>query len=240
MAKEYLKGKNKFNTTTKRDRNIVFGKTSSNPLENAEITFDFIEAVAEQVSAEVTGDFVTVDDAQTITAVKTHSANIAANAGITVDTDAFTVTDTTGSIGTKGDLTFTETVTSPATSATYKVVGKQLVHTVSGGATEVIPINIPVGARIIGAQIIVSTVLAFTTGTEVTPTWTASTQQIGSTTLAAKNSKVTALYDQNAESAIVSGAVETITLTADAGTVDSGVVVVTAWYEELTDLTDVA
>ena len=148
---------------------------------------------------------------------------------------------TFSSVATSGDVTLTETVTTPATSSSLAIKSKQVVHTTDGGAlTEVVPIDIPDGAVLLGASIIVSTVLGFTTGTEVTPTWTNSTQQIGSTTLAAKNSKVTAMYDANAASAIATGTPETITLTANAGTIDSGEVVVTAYYMELTDLTDVA
>ena len=160
---------------------------------------------------------------------------------ITLDNITFSSLSTTGDVATSGNLTFTETVTTPATSSSLAIKSVQVVHTTDGGAlTEVIPVNIPDGAVILGASILVSTALGFTTGTEVTPTWTNSTQQIGSTTLAAKNSKVTAMYDANAESAIATGTPETITLTANAGTIDSGEVVVTAYYMELTDLTDVA
>lgn len=166
---------------------------------------------------------VTTTDTQSISGAKTFTSAITADSGIT----------------TGGDLSFTETVTSPATSASLAIKSKQLVHSVSGGATEVIPINIPSGAVLLGASILVSTVLAFTTGTEATPTWTNSTQQIGATTLAAKNSKVTALYDANANSAVTT-TTETITLTPDAGTIDSGTVIVTAWYMELSGLTNVA
>lgn len=139
------------------------------------------------------------------------------------------------------DLVFTETVSSPATSSTMTLVQKQLVHTVEQGATEVLPINVPDGSLIMSAEILVSTALAFTTGTAVTATWTNSTQQIGGTdALAAKNSKVTAFYNANAESAIATGTPETITLTADAGTVDSGVVVVIVRYWTLSGIADVA
>lgn len=174
-----------------------------------------------------------------------EEGRIAPSAGTVTTLTATTVNATTvdiaGDTTTDGDLTFTETVASPATSASLAIKSKQLVHTVTGGAlTEEIPINIPDGSVLLGASILVSTALAFTTGTEATPTWTNSTQQIGSTTLAAKNSKVTAAYNANGASAIATGTPETITLTADAGTIDSGVVVVTAWYMEITGLTDVA
>lgn len=139
------------------------------------------------------------------------------------------------------DLAFTETVASPATSSTMTLVQKQLVHTISGGATEVIPINVPDGSLIMSAEILVSTALTFTTGTAVTATWTNSTQQIGGTgALAAKNSKVGELYDANGNSAIATGTPETITLTADAGTVDSGEVVVIVRYWTISGIADVA
>ena len=146
-----------------------------------------------------------------------------------------------GSTVVSEDLAFTETVANPATSSTMTLVQKQLVHTVEQGATEVLPIDVPDDALIVSAEILVSTALAFTTGTAVTATWTNSTQQIGGTdALAAKNSKVSAFYDANAESAIATGTPETITLTADAGTVDSGEVVVIVRYWTLSGIADVA
>lgn len=139
------------------------------------------------------------------------------------------------------NLEFTETVTSPATSSTLTLVQKQLVHSITQGATDEIEIDVPDGALLFSAELLVSVALTFTTGTAVTASWTNSTQQIGGTdALAAKNSKVTAFYNANAESAIAGGTPETITLTADAGTVDDGEVVVIVRYWTLSGIADVA
>lgn len=150
--------------------------------------------------------------------------------------------DITGDVGATGDLTFTETVTSPATSATYSIVGKSVVHTCTAAATNVIAINIPVGAKIIGAQIIVSTAMVLAGGGVTwSAAWTAAGGSLGSGLALTKNTKTKALFNANAASPIVAGAVETITITPNAGTIDvGGVLVVTAWYEELSALTDVA
>lgn len=48
------------------------------------------------------------------------------------------------------------------------------------------------------------------------------------------------MYNVNADVAIAGGTPETITLTADAGTVDDGTVIATVWYMELAELADVA
>lgn len=154
-----------------------------------------------------------------------------------------TFSGTTGvaDVNASGDLTFTETVTSPATSSTYAIKSKQIVHTTTAAATNVIAINIPVGARIIGASAIVTTALTFGSGgADVDLTWTTSSEVIAAG-IVDKNDKGSALFDQNAAAAVVSGSVETITATPDTGTIAAGgVIVVTAWYEQLTDLTDVA
>lgn len=141
------------------------------------------------------------------------------------------------------DLSMTESVTSPATSAGYTVKGKSVVHTCTAAATNTIAIDIPVGAKILGAQAIVSTALVFAGGgVSADLTWATSGQTVAAT-LAAKNTKGKAIFDVNdsTDKDIVSGSVEKMTLTPDAGTINvGGVVVVTAWYAELTDLTDVA
>lgn len=144
------------------------------------------------------------------------------------------------SLGVTGDLTFTEGVLSPATSSTYSVKSKQVVHTCTAAATNVIAINIPVGARIIGASAVVSTALVFAGGgASATLAWTTSGGNVA-TSLAAKNTKGSALWNTTVNP-VVSGSDKTMTLTPNAGTIDvGGVIVVTAWYEELTDLTDVA
>lgn len=76
--------------------------------------------------------------------------------------------DFVGNVQTTGDLTFTETIVTPSTSASLSIKSAQVVHTITGGATEEIPVNIPDGAVILGASVLAATDLTFTTGTEVT------------------------------------------------------------------------
>lgn len=146
-----------------------------------------------------------------------------------------------GDVSATGDLVFAEAVTSPVTSGTYSIIGKSIVHTCTAAATNVIAINIPIGARLIGAQIIVSTLMVLAGGGVTwSAAWTAAGQSLGSGLALTKNTKTKALFAYNAASPIVAGAVETITITPNVGTIDvGGVLVVTAWYEELGALVDV-
>lgn len=151
-----------------------------------------------------------------------------------------------GNIGVSvgGNLTLTEEVTSPADTSgalTRKAVSASI--TTTAASTAVIPVNVPVGAKLVGAQFIVTTAIAYTgDSTAFQATWTASTQNIGGATTGAKNDKDKELYSENANEAKVSGSVETITLTANntGGFAAGGVVLAVAWYDELIDLTDVA
>lgn len=149
--------------------------------------------------------------------------------------------DFDGNIQTTGDLTFTEVVASPSTSATYTIKSKTVVHTTTAAATNTIATQIPIGAKILGASVIVTTDLVFAGGgADAELTWATSGQVVG-TALASQNDKSSAFFDENVDSAIVTGSAEDMTLTPDAGTLDAaGVLVVTVWYAELTDPTDVA
>lgn len=155
----------------------------------------------------------------------------------------FTVSDVNGRVSTTGDITMIESVAAPATSSSYSIKSKQIVHATTAAATNVIAINIPVGARIVGAQILASLAIVLAGGGVTwSATWTAATQAIGAAGQAVtKNTKVKALFDASTDSPIVAGSVETITITPNAGTIDTGgEFVVTAWYEELSDLASVA
>lgn len=216
------------------------------------------------VTPDLGDTVVTTSDTQTITGAKTFTAATTTITGallageITADTTSdigfgdssaagngtlFTVSDVNGRISTTGDVTMFESVVAPATSSSYSIKSKSIVHTCTAAATNVIAINIPVGAKLIGAQILVSTLMVLAGGGATwEATWTAATQTIGGAgQLLVKNTKVKALFDANGASPIVAGAVETITITPNAGTIDiGGVLVVTAWYEELSDLSNVA
>lgn len=215
--------------------------------------FAEIEAGIASGELDLTGTLgntlVTTTDTQTISGAKTFSSAVTTSAGIaggasadiTLNTNKFTVDATQGNVVTDGDLSFTETVTSPATSASYAIKSKQLVHTCTAAATNTVAVQIPVRARIIGASAIVSTALAFAGGgASAALTWATSAETVADP-LAAKNSKGSALFDQNSAVAIVSGSAEDMTLTPNAGTIAvGGVLVVTVWYEELSGLTNVA
>lgn len=162
------------------------------------------------------------------------------------DTDSIKLTDwvsnqitlgnvTFSSLNTPGDLTFTETVDAYETNSSLALKSITVTHEISGGATEEIPVNVPVGALLKGASIIAATDLAFTTGTEVDVTLTTEGSTIASA-VASKNDKGSIMVVPS----LVAGTPETITLTADAGTVDSGTVIATIWYEEVSDYTDIA
>lgn len=149
--------------------------------------------------------------------------------------------EVTGDIIGGGDIVITETVTTPATSATYSIKTAQIVHTTTAAATNTIDIDVPIGAKLIGASVIVTEDLVFAGGgVSAELTWTTSGQVIG-TALASQNDKASAFFDENADAAIVAGSVETMTLTPDAGTLGAaGELTIMAVYAELTDFSDVA
>lgn len=136
----------------------------------------------------------------------------------------------------------TTTVVPQVAQAQYNRRVVVMEHIFAGGAiTEVIPVNIPIGAKLLGAAIEVNEdIVIGGGGVTWAATWTASTQVIGAGgQLLPINTKVNAVYDSFLVSAIVAGAPETITLTANAGTFTSGRVIVMAVYEEIVDFNNV-
>lgn len=108
----------------------------------------------------------------------------------------------------------------------------------SGGGTEVIPVAVPEGVVLVAAQIRNDTILTATTGVSYSAAYsTGASQAISSGTDFTKNTKVSTAFDVNAATPITTGTTD-ITLTPNAGTLDTGTVTAVVYYYELTDLTD--
>lgn len=112
--------------------------------------------------------------------------------------------------------------------------------TCSGGATEVIPVQVPSGAVLVGAQLRNDTLLTATTGVSYSAALSGgSTISIGSGIAFAKNTKVSGLFNVNSDDVVTSGATD-ITLTPNAGTLDTGTVTAVVYYYVIGNLTDAA
>lgn len=110
----------------------------------------------------------------------------------------------------------------------------------AGGATEVIPVQVPTGAILVTALLRNDTTLVGAGAASYSAAYsTGSTQAISSGTNFVKNTKVTTPFDANAATAITSAATD-ITLTPNAGTLDTGTVTAVVYYYEPTALTDAA
>lgn len=117
---------------------------------------------------------------------------------------------------------------------------KSAIKALTGGATEVIPVQVPAGAVIVACQLRNNTIVTATTGVTYSAAYsTGATQTISTGTAYTKNTKVNTLFDTNAATAITTGATD-VTLTPDAGTLDTGTVEATVYYYELTAMTDAA
>lgn len=112
--------------------------------------------------------------------------------------------------------------------------------TMAGGATEVIAVQVPSGAKIVACQLRNDVVVVGAGATTYSAAYsTGSTQAISTGTAFSKNTKVNKFFDANADTDITTGLTD-ITLTPDAGTLDTGVVTAVVYYYELTILTSVA
>lgn len=108
------------------------------------------------------------------------------------------------------------------------------------GASGSIAVNIPVGARLLGVQLRVDTLI--TSGDGGT-TWTAAyaggaTQAITSGQAFTKNTKANIMFDNFAATPIVAGSVATITITPNSGTFSGGAVRAVAYYENFVALSN--
>lgn len=112
--------------------------------------------------------------------------------------------------------------------------------TMAGGATEVIPVQVPAGSLLVAALLRNDSIVAGAGAATYSAAYsTGATQAISSGTAFAKNTKVKTFFNANGATAITSGATD-ITLTPDAGTLDSGTVTAVVFYMALVDLTDAA
>lgn len=100
------------------------------------------------------------------------------------------------------------------------------------GATEVVTLNIPEDAKLIGVQVRVDTLVEGAAAIQVLYSGGA-TQLIAAAMPVAKNTKVDIFFDENADTAITTGAATNVTLNQIGGNFTAGVVRVIVYYEDL-------
>jgi hypothetical protein len=121
----------------------------------------------------------------------------------------------------------------------HRRLTSEAVSAALSGATSVIAVNIPVGARILGAQLRVDTLIASGDGGT---TWSAAysggaaAQAITTGQAFAKNTKANQMFDPNVNSPLVTSSVGTITITCDGAgpTFSAGVIRAIVYYEDFT------
>lgn len=121
----------------------------------------------------------------------------------------------------------------------YKSASK----TFAGGATEVIPVQVPAGAILIAALLRNDTTLVGAGAASYSAAYsTGATQAISSGTDFVKNTKVTTPFvvQGGGEATNITSGTTDITLTPNAGTLDTGTVTAVVYYYELTALTSAA
>lgn len=102
-----------------------------------------------------------------------------------------------------------------------------------GGATEVIPVAVPSGAMIVGAQLRNNTLLTATTGVSYSAAYSGgATQSIGSGLAFTKNTKTSTFFtvQGSGEATNITSNTTNITLTPNAGTLDTGTVEAVVYY----------
>lgn len=203
--------------------------------------YDIIKAIIEVTDAE-SGDSTILAD---IIREKTAGAKVSFPDNIKVDTVDEETTDagvTIDSVLLK-DNTITilqNIIKGLASTEGYGLLNIKSISAsiaFSGGATEVIPVQVPAGVKIIGCQLRNDTILTATTGVSYSAAYsTGSTQAIGSGIGFTKNAKTNTFFDANADTDITT-ALTDVTLTPNAGTLDTGTVVAVVYYYELTTMT---
>jgi hypothetical protein len=121
------------------------------------------------------------------------------------------------------------------TSGGWSVTTSEATVTITAAATKTIAVAVPVGARLIGCQIRVDT--ALTAGDTWDAEWNdgGSLQAIVSNEAVAKNTKVSALHDDNANTPLVDTETDIlITKNGGGSFTAAGVIRAIAYYEELT------
>lgn len=123
---------------------------------------------------------------------------------------------------------------SPAVVAGITRSFVNVTHTVTAGATNTVTTNIPVGAKIIGAQYYILSTITVSGGTNFDISYTGIGEDIATGVTPTADTAGATFLDYSASSGIVSGSPETLTLTPDAGTLaEGGSIFFTIWYETL-------
>lgn len=156
---------------------------------------------------------------------------------------------------TESDTSFEEDVTiegslSTTNSSVYNSNGGKLtLQTVTaskafaGGATEVITLGIPANCILVAAQLRNDTILTATTGVSYSAAYSGgATQSIGSGIAFTKNTKTNTFFtvQGSGEATNITSNTTNITLTPNAGTLDTGTVTAVVYYYQLTTLDSVA
>jgi hypothetical protein len=108
------------------------------------------------------------------------------------------------------------------------------------GATDTIEVNIPIGAILVGVSLRVDVLVSDDGGND---TWSAewndggSLQAIAAGAAAAKNTKIDAMHDDNANTPLCDAETD-IVLTPNGGSFDAGEITAVAYYWALTSLDD--
>lgn len=162
----------------------------------------------------------------------THSAlSATAVESTTLDTGRATV----------GQLTLSATLTEGTAALSLKA--KSATVEFAGGATEVIPVAVPANCVIVGAQIRNNTLLTATTGVSYSAAYSGgSTQSIGTGIAFTKNTKTNTFFTVQGAGEVtnITSNTTNITLTPNAGTLDTGTVEAVVYYYEFTTPTSVA
>ena len=128
----------------------------------------------------------------------------------------------------------------PGSAGGLGIKVKEATKTLSG-ASSTITLEVPVGAKVIGVQLRVDTLITAETGVSWTATFSGGlTTQIATAQAFTKNTKINVLMDENAAATIVTSSVANIAITPDAGTFTAGVVRAIVYYQELTAMADAA
>lgn len=157
---------------------------------------------------------------------------------VVAETPAEILTMINAATVTPGELAIKGVATEGYGSLTLKSITASIV--LSGGATEVIPVQVPSGAKIVAAQLRNDTIIVGAGATSYSAAYsTGATQAISAGTAFTKNAKESTFFDSYTEIDVTTDLTD-ITLTPNAGTLDTGTVTAVVYYYELTDLTSAA
>lgn len=118
----------------------------------------------------------------------------------------------------------------------YSLVSKTVTHTTTAAGTNTVPVQVPVGARIVGASVEVTTDLVFTGDSDAASlAWDTSSESVAAS-LQTSGDTASAMFDSNSASPVVASSAEDMVLDANntGGLGAGGVIKVTVWYEQIT------